>query len=48
MSRLLSLLLLLSIFVPAVAENYPYRNDYLWVTVPDRSEEHTSELQSQR
>lgn len=38
MSRLLSLLLLLSIFVPAVAENYPYRNDYLWVTVPDHAD----------
>ena len=38
MSRLLSLLLLLSIFVPAVSENYPYRNDYLWVTVPDHAD----------
>ncbi|MDE5927422.1 MAG: acetylxylan esterase, partial [Duncaniella sp.] len=38
MSRLLSFLLLLSIFVPAVAENYPYRNDYLWVTVPDHAD----------
>ena len=38
MSRLLSLLLLLSIFVPAVAENYPYRNDYLWVTVPNHAD----------
>ena len=39
MKRLFSLLLLaLAIGVGAAAENYPYRSDYLWVTVPDHAD----------
>lgn len=39
MKRLLSsLLLLLALAGNAAAENYPYRSDYLWVTVPDHAD----------
>ena len=39
MKRLLtSLLLLLALASNAAAENYPYRSDYLWVTVPDHAD----------
>ena len=33
-------LLLLCLFcaLPLCAENYPYRSDYLWVTVPDHAD----------
>ncbi len=30
--------LLVLTFMPAVAENYPYRGDYLWVTVPNHAD----------
>lgn len=33
-----SLVMLVSIVVGAYAENYPYRGDFLWVTVPDHSD----------
>ena len=32
------LILSLSVLVMARAENYPYRSDYLWVTVPDHAD----------
>ena len=34
----LALMALMSMALEAVAENYPYRSDYLWVTVPDHSD----------
>ena len=39
MKRLLSLLLMVvAISMAGLAENYPYRSDYLWVTVPDHAD----------
>lgn len=38
MKNLLTLLLLWTAAIGAAAENYPYRSDFLWVTVPDRSD----------
>lgn len=39
MKRLLSLLLMVvAISMAGLAENYPYRSDYLWVTVPDHDD----------
>ena len=40
MKKYLFLVLLLSIclITPTQAENYPYRSDYLWVTVPDHAD----------
>ena len=32
------LLMVLAVGTKAVAENYPYRSDYLWVTVPDHAD----------
>ena len=32
------LLMVLAVGAKAVAENYPYRSDYLWVTVPDHAD----------
>lgn len=38
-NRFLSMLLLAVLFIlPAAAENYPYRSDVLWVTVPDHAD----------
>lgn len=34
----LMLLMVLAVGAKAVAENYPYRSDYLWVTVPDHAD----------
>ena len=34
---LLTLLVSLCTCVPLLAENYPYRSDYLWVTIPDHA-----------
>lgn len=34
----LLLLMALAVGAKAVAENYPYRSDYLWVTVPDHAD----------
>ena len=36
-THLLTMLLLLLVSVSTPAENYPYRSDYLWVTVPDHA-----------
>ena len=36
--RLLTLLLLTGLLLPLAAQNYPYRSDYLWVTVPDHAD----------
>lgn len=33
-----TLLLFFTVLFTATAENYPYRNDYLWVTVPDHAD----------
>lgn len=33
-----TLVMMLCLSVTAMAENYPYRSDYLWVTVPDHSD----------
>ena len=39
MKRLLTMLVWLACaVVPALAENYPYRSDYLWLTVPDHAD----------
>jgi len=38
MKRLFLFVLLLVTLLPASAENYPYRDDYLWVTVPDHAD----------
>ncbi len=39
MKRLLSLLLMVvAVSMAGLAENYPYRSDYLWVTVPDHDD----------
>ena len=38
MKRLILFLLALSCAASALAENYPYRADYLWVTVPDHAD----------
>ena len=38
LSPLLTLLLVLISSFPLSAENYPYRSDVLWVTVPDHSD----------
>ena len=39
MKRILtSLLFLLAVISQGTAENYPYRSDYLWVTVPDHAD----------
>lgn len=35
MKHLLTIVLLLTACLCSNAENYPYRSDYLWVTVPD-------------
>ncbi len=35
---LLLLVLAVSCIVAAHAENYPYRSDYLWLTVPDHAD----------
>lgn len=35
---LLLLIVVVNFFLGAMAENYPYRSDYLWVTVPDHSD----------
>lgn len=35
---LLLLILVISSFSASLAENYPYRSDYLWVTVPDHAD----------
>ena len=35
---LLLLVLAMSCVVAAHAENYPYRSDYLWLTVPDHAD----------
>lgn len=34
----MNLLLMFALFGNGVAENYPYRSDYLWVTVPDHAD----------
>ena len=36
--QLLTLLLLTGLLLPLAAQNYPYRSDYLWVTVPDHAD----------
>lgn len=36
--RILPLLALLFCLLPASAENYPYRSDYLWTAVPDHAD----------
>ena len=36
--KLTCALLLLMVGVTAHAENYPYRSDYLWLTVPDHAD----------
>jgi hypothetical protein len=39
MYRKVCSLLLVSLWLAmAVAENYPYKSDYLWVTVPDHAD----------
>lgn len=38
MKHLLTIALLLAICLCSNAENYPYRSDYLWVTVPDHAD----------
>lgn len=38
LTRLLSLLILSLALCPSWAENYPYRSDVLWVTVPDHAD----------
>ncbi len=38
MKKYLFIFLLLPAFLQAWAENYPYRSDVLWVTVPDRAD----------
>ena len=39
MKNILSLLVLaVSCIMTAHAENYPYRSDYLWLTVPDHAD----------
>ncbi len=35
---ILSILFLFMVILPMNAENYPYRSDYLWVTVPDHAD----------
>lgn len=37
-TRLVIYLITLLLSLPAVAENYPYRDDMLWVTVPDHAD----------
>lgn len=37
-NRLLLMLMALLSLLPVVAENYPYRSDVLWVTVPDHAD----------
>ena len=34
----LLLLAFFAIAIPSKGENYPYRSDYLWVTVPDHAD----------
>lgn len=34
----MSLLMVIAVSMGAAAENYPYRSDYLWVTVPDHAD----------
>ena len=38
MNRVLTLLLFVATCIGLRAENYPYRSDYLWVTVPDHAD----------
>ena len=38
LKNLLTLLLTLTTVFAAIAENYPYRSDFLWVTVPDHND----------
>ena len=38
MKQLLTILLCLLGLTSLNAENYPYRSDYLWVTVPDHAD----------
>ena len=37
-NRFLAFALILMCMLPALAENYPYRSDLLWVTVPDHAD----------
>lgn len=38
MKHITTLILFLAVLFAASAENYPYRSDYLWVTVPDHAD----------
>lgn len=38
MKKYLPLLLVICIYITGLAENYPYRSDVLWVTVPDHAD----------
>ena len=38
MKRFFFLMLMLCTLIAVQAENYPYRSDYLWVTVPDHAD----------
>ena len=38
MKKLLLMMMLCCAAMMAAAENYPYRSDYLWMTVPDHAD----------
>ena len=39
MTKMMAVLMVLQLSVmAATAENYPYRSDYLWLTVPDHAD----------
>ena len=38
MKKVLALWLFVFYWTTASAENYPYRSDYLWLTVPDHAD----------
>lgn len=38
MKRMMMIALMAVVTLMAGAENYPYRSDYLWVTVPDHAD----------
>lgn len=35
---IITLVFVVAAWLNAAAENYPYRSDYLWVTVPDHAD----------
>lgn len=38
MKKVITLLMLVCNWMMVAAENYPYRSDYLWTTVPDHAD----------